>query len=182
MMMSADEIIDIGLVQEDMEAVVFKGNHQELIHHQKSLTAKYLTKVLRIDIPKQRRPAKDFIEINGAYLHNLKNINVKFPLGTFCVVTGVSGSGKSTLVGEILYKFFERYFITEIKQPLHANSIKVNFDMIDGVEFVDQNPIGKSSRSNPITYIKGYDDIRQLFAKQKHAKLNGFKPGFLALM
>ena len=88
------------------------------------------------------------------------------------------GSGKSTLVGEI-YKFFE-ILITEIKQPLHANSIKVNFDMIDGVEFVDQNPIGKSSRSNPITYIKGYDDIRQLFAKQKHAKLNGFKPGFFS--
>ena len=181
MMMSADEIIDIGPGAGRYGGeVVFKGNHQELIHHQKSLTAKYLTKVLRIDIPKQRRPAKDFIEINGAYLHNLKNINVKFPLGTFCVVTGVSGSGKSTLVGEILYKFFERYFITEIKQPLHANSIKVNFDMIDGVEFVDQNPIGKSSRSNPITYIKGYDDIRQLFAKQKHAKLNGFKPGFFS--
>ena len=93
------------------------------------------------------------------------------------VVTGVSGSGKSTLIRDVLHGFFERYFITGFEKPNYCNDIKVNFDLIDSVEFINQNPIGKSSRSNPITYIKGYDDIRQLFSKQQHAKVNGFKPG-----
>ncbi len=181
MMMSADEIIDIGPgAGRNGGEVVFNGSHQDLINSNNSLTAKYLTQELKIDLPKFRRKIKDFIEVKGAYLHNLKNIDVKFPLGSFCVVTGVSGSGKSTLVGEILFKYFERYFITGIKQPIHTKSIEVNHQLIDSIEFVDQNPIGKSSRSNPITYIKGYDDIRQLFAQQQHAKINGFKPGFFS--
>ncbi|MEC8616719.1 MAG: excinuclease ABC subunit UvrA [Bacteroidota bacterium] len=181
MMMSADEIIDIGPgAGRNGGQVVFKGSHQKLITSKDSLTAKYLTQQLNIEIPKFRRKTKDYIRIKGAFLHNLKNIDVSFPLGTFCVVTGVSGSGKSTLVGEILYKYFERYFITGIKQPIHAKSIEVDHNLIDSVEFVDQNPIGKSSRSNPITYIKGYDDIRQLYARQQHAKINGFKPGFFS--
>tara|TARA_B100000683_G_scaffold13646_1_gene14100 strand:+ start:1797 stop:4574 length:2778 start_codon:yes stop_codon:yes gene_type:complete len=181
MMMSADEIIDIGPgAGRNGGEVVFKGSHQKLVTSKDSLTAKYLTQQLNIEIPKFRRKTKDYIKVKGAFLHNLKNIDVSFPLGAFCVVTGVSGSGKSTLVGEILFKYFERFFITGIKQPVHAKSIEVDHNLIDSVEFVDQNPIGKSSRSNPITYIKGYDDIRQLFARQQHAKINGFKPGFFS--
>ena len=177
-MRSADEIIDIGpLAGVQGGEIVFQGNHNKLIHHKKSLTAKYLTGNLQIEIPEQRRIAKDFIEIKEAYLHNLKNISVKIPLNQISVITGVSGSGKSTLIGDILGQHMERYFTNGLHKPTNCKEIKVDYNLIDDIEFINQNPIGKSSRSNPITYIKGYDEIRQLFSKQKHAKVNGFKPG-----
>jgi excinuclease ABC subunit A len=181
MMKSADMIIDIGpYAGRHGGEVVFKGNHSELVKASKSLTAKYLTGQYKIEVPKVRRKPKDFIVIEQAYLHNLQNITVKIPLNQICVVTGVSGSGKSTLVGEILYTFLERFFLTGLVKASHCNDIKMNFDLVSGVEYINQNPIGKSSRSNPITYTKGYDDIRQLFASQKHAKAKGFKAGYFS--
>ena len=110
----------------------------------------------------------------------MKNISVKIPLNQICVVTGVSGSGKSTLINGILFSFLERYFLTGIEKATYCKSIKLDLDLISGVELINQNPIGKSSRSNPITYTKGYDYIRQLFSKQKHAQINGFKAGYFS--
>ena len=181
MMKSADMIIDIGPeAGRHGGEIVFKGTHDQLISSKKSLTAKYLSGKLSIEVPKVRRKPKDFIIIEEAYLHNLKNITVKIPLNQICVITGVSGSGKSTLIGGILFKFLERYFLTGLEKVSHCKNIKVNLDLINGVELINQNPIGKSSRSNPITYTKGYDDIRQLFANENHAKSKGFKPGYFS--
>ena len=181
MMKSADMIIDIGpYAGRHGGEVVFKGNHSELIKASKSLTAKYLTGEYKIEVPKVRRKPKDYIVIEQAYLHNLQNITVKIPLNQICVVSGVSGSGKSTLIGKILHTFLERYFLTGLVKASHCSDIKINFDLLSGVEYINQNPIGKSSRSNPITYTKGYDDIRQLFASEKHAKAKGFKPGYFS--
>ena len=181
MMKSADMIIDIGPEAGRYGGeIVFKGTHNQLMSSKKSLTAKYLTGKLAIEVPKVRRKPKDFIIIEEAYLHNLKNITVKIPLNQICVITGVSGSGKSTLVGGVLFNFLERYFLTGLEKVSHCKNIKVNLDLINGVEFINQNPIGKSSRSNPITYTKGYDDIRQLFANENHAKSKGFKPGYFS--
>ena len=180
-MKAADMIIDIGPEAGRLGGeIVFKGNHDELVNANKSLTAKYLTGQFKIDIPSVRRKPKDFIIIEEAYLHNLQNISVNIPLNQICVVSGVSGSGKSTLVSKILFSFLERYFLSGIEKVSHCKNIKINFDLISGVEFINQNPIGKSSRSNPITYTKGYDDIRQLFANEKHAKIKGFKPGYFS--
>ena len=180
-MKAADMIIDIGPEAGRLGGeIVFKGNHDELVNANKSLTAKYLTGQFKIDIPSVRRKPKNFIVIEEAYLHNLQNISVNIPLNQICVVTGVSGSGKSTLVSKILFSFLERFFLSGIEKASHCKNIKINFDLISGVEFINQNPIGKSSRSNPITYTKGYDDIRQLFANEKHAKIKGFKPGYFS--
>ena len=181
MMRAADMIIDIGPEAGRLGGeIVFKGNHDLLIKSSPSLTAQYLSGKLQIEMPKVRRKPKNYIIIEEAYLHNLKNISVKIPLNQICVVTGVSGSGKSTLINGILFSFLERYFLTGIEKSTYCKSIKLNLDLISGVELINQNPIGKSSRSNPITYTKGYDDIRQLFSKQKHAQINGFKAGYFS--
>ena len=181
MMRAADMIIDIGPEAGRLGGeIVFKGNHDLLIKSSPSLTAQYLSGKLQIEMPKVRRKPKNYIIIEEAYLHNLKNISVKIPLNQICVVTGVSGSGKSTLINGILFSFLERYFLTGIEKATYCKSIKLNLDLISGVELINQNPIGKSSRSNPITYTKGYDDIRQLFSKQKHAQINGFKAGYFS--
>ena len=181
MMRAADMIIDIGPEAGRIGGeIVFKGNHDQLIKSSSSLTAQYLSGKLQIEMPKVRRKPKNYIIIEEAYLHNLKNISVKIPLNQICVVTGVSGSGKSTLINGILYSFLERYFLTGIEKASYCKSINLNLDLISGVELINQNPIGKSSRSNPITYTKGYDDIRQLFSKQKHAQINGFKAGYFS--
>ena len=181
MMRAADMIIDIGPEAGRLGGeIVFKGNHDLLIKSSPSLTAQYLSGKLQIEMPKVRRKPKNYIIIEEAYLHNLKNISVKIPLNQICVVTGVSGSGKSTLRNGILFSYLERYFLTGIEKATHCKSIKLNDDLISGVELINQNPIGKSSRSNPITYTKGYDDIRQLFSKQKHAQINGFKAGYFS--
>ncbi len=176
-MRSADQIIDIGpLAGQHGGEVVFQGSHEDLQKNSNSLTAKYLTGTEKIDIPSSRRKWNNFIEIKGARQNNLKNLNVKFPLNTLTVVTGVSGSGKSSLVAEILYPALSRIVSGPGNRPGRHDTIAGDYKLISSVEFIDQNPIGKSSRSNPVTYIKAYDEIRKLFAEQQAAKLLKLKP------
>ncbi len=175
-MLAADELIDIGPeAGTNGGTLVFQGNQKELLKDSKSFTAKYLTHKLNIDVPKTRRKWKEFIEVKDANDHNLKNLTVKFPLNTLCCITGVSGSGKSTLVKKVLYpnvrKYLEGYF-ANAKSDKISGSLK----SIQHIEFIDQNPIGKSSRSNPVTYTKAYDEIRSLFADQSLAKVRNYKP------
>jgi excinuclease ABC subunit A len=175
-MQAADQLIDIGPeAGTNGGELVFQGNQKELLKDSKSFTAKYLTNKLRIEVPKNRRKWKEFIEIHNATENNLKNISVKFPLNTLCCVTGVSGSGKSTLVKKVLYpnvkKHLEGYFANN-----KSDKISGSLKQIQHVEFIDQNPIGKSSRSNPVTYTKAYDDIRNLFSEQSLAKVRNYKP------
>lgn len=173
---SADYIIDIG-----PEAGVFggeliaQGNYDTLLKSN-SLTAQYLNQKLQIEIPKNRRITKNFIEIEGARAHNLKNINVKFPLNSLTVVTGVSGSGKSTLVRNILYPALMKKLSGNSSKVGEFTDLKGSFQSIKQIEFVDQNPIGRSSRSNPVTYIKAYDDIRNLFAGLNLSVVRNYKP------
>lgn len=173
---AADEIIDIGpLAGRFGGEIVFQGDHLQLLKSTKSLTAKYLNEELKIEVPATRRKWNNYIEIIGARENNLKNINVKIPLNIMTSITGVSGSGKSSLIRSILYpgikKILEGY---GDKTGLH-DAILGDFKLISNVEIVDQNPIGKSSRSNPATYLKAYDEIRKLFASQIHSTHNGFK-------
>ncbi len=171
----ADHIIDIGpeagrfggeLVAEGTYAKILKSD---------TLTANYLNGKLKIEVPKLRRKSENYIEIIGAREHNLKNINVKIPLNTLTVVTGVSGSGKSTLIRNILYPALQKKINNYGEKAGQFSEINGNYESIKNIEFVNQNPIGRSSRSNPVTYIKAYDDIRALFTNQKLAKLRGYK-------
>ena len=173
-MKSADYIIDIGPEAGTFGGeVVAKGSFEDILASN-SLTGQYLSGKKHIEIPKNTRKTTHFIEIKGAREHNLKNIDVTFPLDCLTVVTGVSGSGKSTLVRKILYPAM----LKELEQPCDAigefSNISGKFSHIKRIELIDQNPIGKSSRSNPITYLKIYDDIRQLFANQKLSKMRGY--------
>ncbi len=173
----ADEIIDIGPLAGRLGGeVVFQGTHEQLESSERSMTAKYLTGREKIDIPQNRRKWNNFIEITGARENNLKNINVKFPLNTICVVTGVSGSGKSSLVTKVLYPAMAKMFGGFSEKTGQHDMISGDFNLITSVEFVDQNPIGKSSRSNPATYLKVYDEIRKLYSELPSSKFNGFKP------
>jgi len=175
-MKAADEIIDIGPEAGSFggEVVAF-GNYKNLLKSN-SLTAQYLNGTLSIEIPAQRRTSKNSIQLFGARQHNLKNIDVQFPLGCFTAITGVSGSGKSTLVKKILYPAILKEVGGYGEKPGQFSKLEGNFSSIKNVEFVNQNPIGRSSRSNPVTYIKAYDDIRSLFSKQKLADIRGYKP------
>jgi excinuclease ABC subunit A len=174
-MAAADEIIDIGPEAGTLGGhVVATGSYQDILQSD-SLTARYLNGALKIDIPEVRRTSKYHVDIKGAREHNLKNINVSFPLGILTVVTGVSGSGKSTLVKKILYPALLKALDSYGDKPGEFTSISGNFSNIKYIEFVDQNPIGRSSRSNPVTYIKAYDDIRALFAKQKISLIRGYQ-------
>lgn len=174
-MRAADYIIDIGPEAGYLGGeLVFAGNFEEL-KDSESLTAQYLTGKLQIEVPAKRRKAKEFIEIKGARQNNLKNIDVNIPLENLVVISGVSGSGKSTLMKEIL--------TNEIQIQLGMGGKKGDYDSVEfpkklvrNIELIDQNPIGKSSRSNPVTYLKAYDDIRDLFSKQKLAKIQNLKP------
>ena len=175
-MKAADEIIDIGPEAGSFGGeVVATGNYKNLLKSN-SLTAQYLNGTLSIEIPAQRRTSKSNIQLFGARQHNLKNIDVQFPLGCFTAITGVSGSGKSTLVKKILYPAILKEVGGYGEKPGQFSKIEGNFSSIKNVEFVNQNPIGRSSRSNPVTYIKAYDDIRSLFSKQKLADIRGYKP------
>ena len=175
-MKAADEIIDIGPEAGSFGGeVVATGNYKNLLKSN-SLTAQYLNGTLSIKIPAQRRTPKNSIQLFGARQHNLKNIDVQFPLGCFTAITGVSGSGKSTLVKKILYPAILKEVGGYGEKPGQFSKIEGNFSSIKNVEFVNQNPIGRSSRSNPVTYIKAYDDIRSLFSKQKLADIRGYKP------
>ena len=174
-MRAADYIIDIGPEAGYLGGeLVFAGDFHEL-KNAHTLTSQYLTGQLEIKTPKKCRKAKDFILIKGARQNNLKNINVNIPLQNFVVISGVSGSGKSTLMKEILTKDIQIQLGLGGKKGDY-DSVEFPKDLIKNIELIDQNPIGKSSRSNPVTYLKAYDDIRDLFAKQKSAKSQGLKP------
>lgn len=180
-MKSADEILDIGPKAGIFGGtVVFQGDHKKLLKAKASLTAHYLTGKKSIEVPLRRRKSQNKLTIEGARQYNLKNINVDFPLHSLVCVTGVSGSGKSTLVREILYPAVRKQL--DIFGDKQGDFRNFSGDMrhVKAVEFVDQNPIGKSSRSNPVTYVKAFDDIRALFAKQPLAKARGYKAGFFS--
>ena len=175
-MKAADEIIDIGPEAGSFGGeVVATGNYKNLLKSN-SLTAQYLNGTLSIEIPAQRRTSENSIQLFGARQHNLKNIDVQFPLGCFTAITGVSGSGKSTLVKKILYPAILKEVGGYGEKPGQFSKLEGDYSSIKNVEFVNQNPIGRSSRSNPVTYIKAYDDIRSLFSKQKLADIRGYKP------
>lgn len=175
-MQAADEIIDIGPEAGTHGGEVVAAGKLDEILKSDSLTAQYLSGRMEITLPRKRRPFKQYITITGARQNNLKNIDVTFPLGVFTVVTGVSGSGKSTLVKQILYPSILKKLGGYGKKAGHFTSMDGKFSNLKSVEFVDQNPIGRSSRSNPVTYVKAYDDIRNLFAQQKIAKIRNYKP------
>ncbi|MDC8001772.1 excinuclease ABC subunit UvrA [Aequorivita todarodis] len=174
-MKAADEIIDIGPEAGTFGGeVVAQGTYAEILQSN-SLTAKYLNGEMEIEVPNKRRTSKNKITISGARQNNLKNIDVTFPLNVFTAVTGVSGSGKSTLVKKILYPALMREIGGYGEKPGQFSEIKGDFNTIKSIEFIDQNPIGRSSRSNPVTYIKAYDDIRNLYASQKLSDIRGYK-------
>ena len=183
-MLAADEIVDIGPDAGRLGGkIVFEGNLPEILKGgdaNGSYTVDYLRGDRTIDVPKLRRPWKQFIEVEGAAENNLKNINVRFPLGIMTVVSGVSGSGKSTLVREILYKAVVRALGETGYIPGTHRALSGDIRTVKSVEFVDQNPIGTSSRSNPATYLKAYDEIRKLFAEQQLSKQMGFSPAYFS--
>lgn len=179
-MKAADELLDIGPMAGVYGGeVVFQGDHKKLLKAE-SLTAEYLTGKREIPVPEKRRSSKNKLSISGAKQHNLKNIDVDFPLHSLVCITGVSGSGKSTLVKKILLPSVRKEL--GIYGDLQGEFKHFSGDMnhVKAVEFIDQNPIGKSSRSNPVTYVKAYDDIRDLFSRQPLAKTRGYKPGFFS--
>jgi excinuclease ABC subunit A len=174
---AADEIIDIGPLAGRLGGeIIFMGTEKELLLHNDGLTAKYLRGDLSIEVPKFRRKWNNYIEITGARENNLKNIQVKIPLNTMTVITGVSGSGKSSLIKGIIYPALNKSINGAGDKSGKYGKLDGDLSRISSVEFVDQNPIGKSTRSNPVTYIKAYDEIRKLFAGQQLARHNGFSP------
>ncbi|KIC03625.1 excinuclease ABC subunit A [Flavobacterium sp. JRM] len=174
-MKAADMIIDIGPEAGTFGGeLVAQGTYDEILKST-SLTAKYLNGDLEITVPKQRRKSKNFVQVIGARENNLKNIDVTFPLDVLTVITGVSGSGKSTLVKKILFPAIQKKLDNAAEKAGQFTEIKGSFSQIKHIEYVDQNPIGRSSRSNPVTYIKAYDDIRELYAKEKLSKIRGYQ-------
>ena len=177
MMREADYIIDMGPLASHLGGeVVAAGNFEELMSDDKSLTGKYLKGTLQIEVPKKLRNWNRSITINGARQNNLKNISVQFPLNVFCVISGVSGSGKTTLVKQILYPALQKLKGEGVEKPGIHKSIEGDIGYLSQIEMIDQNPIGKSSRSNPVTYIKAYDEIRELYSVQPLSKIRGFLP------
>jgi len=174
-MKAADEIIDIGPEAGTLGGHVVAHGTMKDILNSTSLTASYLNGSLEIKVPSKRRTSPNFIEIIGARENNLKNIDVTFPLDMLTVITGVSGSGKSTLVKKLLYPIILKEIGGYGEKAGQFTEVKGKYSHIKHVEFVDQNPIGRSSRSNPVTYIKAYDDIRSLFASQKLSKLRNYQ-------
>ncbi|MFH2094907.1 MAG: excinuclease ABC subunit UvrA, partial [Bacteroidota bacterium] len=174
---TADEIIDIG-PEAGLSGgqIVAQGSVEEILADKKGYTAMYLSGKETISIPLTRRKWNNYILLEGAAENNLKDLDVKFPLNTITVVTGVSGSGKSSLVDTVFYRSLKRYYGGSSGKPGKLRRLSGDLHLVHDVELVDQNPIGRSSRSNPVTYIKAYDDIRSLFASQQAAKINGYKP------
>lgn len=173
---AADQIIDIGPEAGRFGGeLVYQGTYQGIFKSE-TLTAKYLSGNMKIPVPDHRRRWNSKIEISGARENNLKEINVSFPLNTMTLVTGVSGSGKSTLVADILYPALLKKVQGHGKKPGKFKNISGDIDIITGIEMVDQNPIGRSSRSNPVTYLKAFDEIRRLFANQQAAIQSNYKP------
>ena len=175
-MQAADHIIDIGPEAGSYGGEIMASGDYNSVLKSSSLTAKYLNGSMAIETPKKRRKSKYSIKIEGARANNLNNIDVEFPLNMLTVVTGVSGSGKSTLVKNILYPALNKELIGYGEKPGEFSAISGNFSTVKFIEFVDQNPIGRSSRSNPVTYIKAYDEIRMLYSKQKLSVLRNYQP------
>jgi excinuclease ABC subunit A len=174
-MKASDMIIDIGPEAGTHGGnLVAQGTYDEILKSD-SLTSQYLNGNLEISVPKKRRPFKNHIEIKGARENNLQNIDVSFPLDVLTVITGVSGSGKSTLVKKILFPALQKKLDNAGEKAGQFTEITGSFSHIKHIEYVDQNPIGRSSRSNPVTYIKAYDDIRDLYAKEKLSKIRGYQ-------
>ena len=174
--LSADHIIDIGPKAGTFGGEIVATGSLDSILKGNSLTSQYLNKIDTIEYSKQRKKSKYFIKVKGAKENNLKNISLKIPLGCLSMITGVSGSGKSTLVKNIIYPALLNYFKNYSQKPGNFDHISGDLSKIKSVEFIDQNPIGRSSRSNPITYLKAYDDIRNLYSKQPLAIKRDFKP------
>ena len=185
-MRASDYLIDVGPNAGRLGGeIVFQGNAnnittESLSTYPQSYTVRYLTHTDTIEVPKSRRPWNMFIELKGCRMNNLRGIDVKFPLHVLNVVTGVSGSGKSSLIKGILYPALKRHFDEVADTPGEYMALEGDWQQISHVEFVDQNPIGKSTRSNPATYIKAYDVIRQLFAEQPLSKQMGFTPQYFS--
>ncbi len=178
---AADQIIDIGpLAGNHGGRLVFQGDFDQLIQDKTSLTAQYFRNELQVGLPSHRRKWNDYIEINGIRENNLKNLSVRFPLKTLTVVTGVSGSGKTTLVKRVLYTALKKLYGGVSDRSGKFDRLSGEYKRITSVELVDQNPIGRSSRSNPATYVKAYDEIRSLFADLPLSKVRGYKPGYFS--
>lgn len=180
-MEAADYIIDVGpKAGSNGGTIVYQGPAAKISSAKDSFTADYLTGRRRIDVPTSRRAPTGYIEVKGAREHNLKGIDVKFPLGVMTVVTGVSGSGKSTLVRDILYRALVRSLGDQADAPGAFSGLGGDFRRVEAVDFIDQNPIGRSTRSNPATYLKAYDEIRQLYASKQTSKLMGYTPAYFS--
>ena len=176
-MKAADYLIDMGPAAGNLGGeVVASGLPNSVLAHQSSLTAGYLTGRLQIPVPHSVRTPSGFINLQGVRQHNLKGFDVAIPLGVFSVVAGVSGSGKSTLIKKILYPALKKHLEQVGERPGLHKALVGDLEQLHQVEMVDQNPIGKSSRSNPVTYLKAYDDIRSLFAGTELSKVRGYKP------
>ena len=176
-MKEADEIIDLGpFAGNNGGEVVAKGKFKDVLKSKESITAKYLNSEKKITYPKSRKKIKHKIFVKGARENNLKNIDIEFPLNMMVAVTGVSGSGKSTLVKKILYPAILKSLDIYREKSGEFKSIEGDISLINQIEYIDQNPIGRSSRSNPVTYIKAFDDIRQLYSKTTLAKSRNYKP------
>ncbi len=179
-MRAADEILDIGpLAGSQGGHLIYQGDFKALTKSD-SLTAQYLTGRKRIALPQRTRTALGHLHIHNARQNNLKNIDVSIPLGQLVCVTGVSGSGKSTLIKRLLYPLVRKELGLSSELIGKCNGLSGDIKKIGHVEFIDQNPIGKSSRSNPITYVKAFDDIREIYARQPLSKLRGYKPGYFS--
>jgi excinuclease ABC subunit A len=178
---AADYIIDIGpAAGQQGGKIVYQGTINQLEKSNDSYTVKYLTGREEIEIPHHRRKWNNYIEVKGARENNLKNIDVKFPLNVMTVVSGVSGSGKSSLVRDVFYQTLKRYYDNVKELPFQTCCISGELDLIKNIEFIDQNPIGRSSRSNPVTYSKAYDEIRKLFSEQPLSKQLRFTPAYFS--
>lgn len=176
-MRAADQLVDIGpMAGQHGGELIFQGNFDDLLQDEKSLTGQYLSRREQIPTPARRRPWKRSIVVKGARENNLKNIDVELPLHTLTVVTGVSGSGKTSLIKKILYPAVKKITSGYGEKPGNYDRLEGDFRGLKDIELVDQNPIGKSSRSNPVTYTKAYDHIRTLFSEQQASKINGYKP------
>ena len=180
-MREADQIIDIGpLAGTHGGEIIFQGSFRDLLKTKGSLTASYLNGELQIEVPQTRRKWLEYIELKGVRQHNLKGFDVKVPLKAMVVITGVSGSGKTSLVKNILFPSLKKHYGGYGERTGKFDALDGDMDSLHDVEYIDQNPIGKSSRSNPVTYLKAYDDIRNLFADQPLSRVRGYTPGFFS--
>ncbi len=178
---AADHLVDIGPLAGRLGGeVIFSGPAKKILKDKNSLTGKFLSGKKTIPLPEHRRKGINYIEITGAKKHNLKNIDVKFPLNSITVVSGVSGSGKTTLIKNILYPALQRKINGKDMNDASFSEIKGDYSAVAQVEMIDQNPLGRSSRSNPVTYVKAYDGIRSMFAEHKLSKARGYKPGYFS--